>query len=208
MVGTSLTDRVSATFTATAGTLTSTVSGTVTKGQLENLNFASSYIPTSGASNTRNRDIATGSGNATLINSTEGVLYAEIAALADGITQNRISLSYDNVNLVRIAITNSQISFAVYNNGAYQANGNYIVSNITDFNKVAVKYKENDFALWVNGTEAVTDTSGLTSFAGPLDHLNFSNANGSNQFFKGKTKAVAVYKEALTDAELTALTTI
>jgi len=176
--------------------------------QLENLSYATSYIPTNGATSTRLQDIATNSGNSSLINSTEGVLYAEISALANDTADNRISLSYDYQNYVRIAINNSQIFFAVFNNGAYQVNKNYTVSNITDFNKIAAKYKENDFALWVNGTEVATDTSGLTSFSSPLDHLNFSNANGNNQFFKGKVKAVAVYKEALTDAELQSLTTI
>ena len=51
--------------------------------QLENQSYATSYIPTNGAASTRLQDIATNSGNSTLINSTEGVLYAEIAALAD-----------------------------------------------------------------------------------------------------------------------------
>ena len=176
--------------------------------QLEALSYATSYIPTSGATNTRLQDIANNSGNSSLINSTEGVLYAEMAALADDTTNNRISLSYNNQNYVRIVINNLQINFSVFNNGAYQVNMNYTVSNITDFNKIAIKYKENDFALWINGTEVLTDTSGLTSFASPLDHINFSNANGNNQFFYGKTKALAVYKEALTDAELQSLTTI
>ena len=48
--------------------------------QLEQQSYATSYIPTNGATNTRLQDIATNSGNSTLINSTEGVLYAEIAS--------------------------------------------------------------------------------------------------------------------------------
>ena len=48
---------------------------------LEQQSYATSYIPTNGATNTRLQDIANNSGNSTLINSTEGVLYAEIAAL-------------------------------------------------------------------------------------------------------------------------------
>jgi len=126
--------------------------------QAENLSYGTSHIPTNGATSTRLQDIATNSGNSSLINSTEGVLYTEIAALANDTVDNRISLSYDYQNYVRIAISNSQISFAVFNNGAYQTNKNYTASNITDFNKIAAKYKENDFALWVNGTEVATDT--------------------------------------------------
>ena len=50
---------------------------------VEQQSYATSYIPTNGAASTRLQDIANNSGNATLINSTEGVLYAEVAALAN-----------------------------------------------------------------------------------------------------------------------------
>jgi len=174
--------------------------------QLEEQSYATSYIPTDGASATRNQEVCK---DATpVINSEEGTLYAEISALDNDTTNNRITLSYDNQNYVRIAVTNSQISFAVFNNGTYQAQGNYIVSDITDFNKVAFKYKENDFALWINGVEVRTNTSGLTSFSSPLDHLNFSNANGNNQFFKGNTEGLKYYPKALADVQLEDLTTI
>lgn len=71
------------------------------------------------------------------------------------------------------------------------------------FLKIALKYKANDFALWVNGTERVTDSSG----AAPVDlsELAFDRGNGASDF-EGKTKCVAVFKEALTDVQLQCLT--
>ena len=43
--------------------------------------YATSYIPTSGSTVTRNQDIFTRDGIGSLINSTEGVLFVEMAAL-------------------------------------------------------------------------------------------------------------------------------
>ena len=175
--------------------------------QLEEQSYATSYIPTNGSIATRLADVANNSGNSTLINSTEGVLYAEIAALADdsneryfgasdGTTSNRISLWY-------YSATNG-LAVAVYSGGVAQFFTTTILSNDIDYNKVAIKYKENDFALWVNGTEVSTDTSGSAPIG--LNRLSFDRASGANNFY-GKTKALAVYKEALTDAQLQSLTT-
>lgn len=57
LVGTGATDRVTLTFTPTAGSLTLTVSGTCTEGGVEAGSFASSYIVTVGTAVTRNVDI-------------------------------------------------------------------------------------------------------------------------------------------------------
>ena len=51
--------------------------------QVEQQSYATSYIPTSGSTVTRNQDVCTNGGSLASINSTEGVLYAEIAALAN-----------------------------------------------------------------------------------------------------------------------------
>ncbi len=74
--------------------------------------------------------------------------------------------------------------------------------------KVACKYKENDYALWVDGVEVGTDTSASVWSSGTFDRINFSEPNGIGSPFFGKTKAVAIWKEALSDSELQSLTTI
>jgi hypothetical protein len=176
--------------------------------QLENQPFATSYIPTDGAANTRIQDIASNSGNASLINSTEGVLYAEIKANAIYNLQRWISLSDgSHNNAIKIGFLNSstdlKIACEVRSGGVSQA---FMVNNLgavsLAYLKVAVKYKENDFALWINGVEVDTDTSGSAPIG--LNNLTFTRGDSGQPFF-GKAKALAVYKEALTDEQLTAL---
>ena len=176
--------------------------------QFEELPYATSYIPTlTGSTETRATETANGAGSADLINSTEGVLYAEIAALDDDDLNNRrISLAKDGdnkVNLVLPTVSNT-IQGIVITGGVVQFNKSFVISN-TVFNKIAIKYKVNDFALWINGVEVATDTSGNTFSSGELNQLVFNNGNGNNPFY-GKCKAVAVFNEALSDAELNNLT--
>jgi hypothetical protein len=179
--------------------------------QSEELSYATSYIPTSGATSTRLQDIANNSGNSTLINSTEGVLYGEIASLSNETSSNYISLSdgtYDNRLSIFYTSGSNIIRAFLRVGGASQADMTFTVSDITEFHKVAFKYKENDFALWINGVEVATDTSGSTIPSGTLTKLSFSEINTTGGLFRGKSKALAVYKEALTDAQLQSLTTI
>jgi len=177
--------------------------------QVEQQSYATSYIPTNGATNTRLQDIANNSGNSSLINSTEGVLYAEIASLSNIVTSNYISLS-DGTYSNRISIlysTGTNIIRAFLRlGGAVQADMTFTVSDITEFHKVAFKFKENDFALWIDGAEVRTDTSGSTMPSGTLSKLSFSEINTAGGLFRGKTKALAVFP-ILTDVELQSLTT-
>jgi len=206
--GTGVSDRVSLTFTASSGTLTSTVSGSVKKAQIEQLSYATSYIPTSVSTVTRLGETLNNAGSSDLINSTEGVLYAEISALADDLTFRVLSLSDGtNNNTVKFGFrSDSNRIYAEIRSGASsQAFLSYDVSDITDFNKVALKYKVNDFSLFINGIERQTDVSGNVPIG--LNTLNFNRGDINNKFY-GNVKSVAVYKEVLTDAELTCLTTI
>ena len=175
--------------------------------QLEQQSFATSYIPTNGSTVTRLQDAAFGAGSSDLINSTEGVLYAEIAALSDGGVRkisisdgsltNYVSFEYSVItNLIRIRLVSGGVEYSFYQSTSY---------NYLQYHKIAISYKINDFKIYIDGLIAHTDTSSIMPIG--LDVLNFSSGNGAERFF-GKAKCVAVFKEALTDAELTCLTTI
>jgi len=70
-------------------------------------------------------------------------------------------------------------------------------------NKIAFKYKNNDFALWVNGVEVGTDLIGVIPTG--LNKLSFDDGNGSSDFY-GKVKQLQVYDTSLSDTQLAALT--
>ena len=175
-------------------------------GQVELGSFGTSIIPTTGTSVTRIAETATGSGNADTFNDSEGVLMVETSALISGGSTRVISLSSGSQSVNNIYFNfnpNGTLSCQVLTSGG---NNNLSTSSINqeNNNKILVKYKANDFALWVNGFEADIDTS-LSSTPIGLDRLNFDFGSGSFDFY-GKTKQLQYYNTALTDLELETLT--
>ena len=177
--------------------------------QLESGSYATSYIPTNGSTVTRVAETCNNAGNEQVFNSSEGVLYAEISALANDGTERRLSLqdngTYDAVRITFTPTANS-LTAVVYNNSVNQFIAVHILNDATTFNKIALKYKQNDFALWVNGIEVATDTNGSVFSEGSLDKLSYE-LNGIAKVY-AKTKDLRVYNTALTDQQLQQLTTI
>ena len=177
--------------------------------QLEQQSFATSIIPTEGSIKTRLQDKAFGAGSSDLINSTEGVLYAEISALANGGVGDRyISLgSGSSQNTIQLLFHNTanRVNFRLTKAGSLEVNISDFTFLQTDDLKIACKFKENDFALWINGVERVVDTSGETFSVNTLQEIQFDSGTGASNFF-GRCKTVAVFKEALNNDELECLT--
>jgi hypothetical protein len=176
--------------------------------QMEEQSFSTSYIPTEGSTKTRLQDICNNAGSSDLINSTEGTLYAEISALADDGTNRCISLYDGSVNnrlTLVLGTTSNSIRAIIKSNNSTSFDEQHIVASTLDYHKICVKYKENDFALWINSVEVATDITGATPIE--LDRITFDTGNGTLNFY-GNVKCVAVFKEALSDEELQKLTTI
>jgi len=175
--------------------------------QLEEGSYATSYIPTSGQSGgvTRSAETCNNAGNLNVFNDSEGVLYAEISALAndstyrlmsisDGTAINRIVLGYSNgSNLLLVQVRSS---------GNNEVDFIYSISDITLYNKIALLYKSNEVTIWVNGVKGTSDTSASMPIG--LSEFNFNYTNSLPLY--GNVKDVRVYNTALTDAELIALT--
>ena len=172
--------------------------------------YATSYIPTQGSAVTRSADACNNGGNEQVINSTEGVLYYEISAQDNSITTSILSISNgSNTNSLYSGFSSisNNIQAQLVVGGVAQTNMNYVVSDITEFNKVAILYQNNNHKMYVNGVEASVDTSGSVPSANTFDRLNFDLGQGSFDFY-GNVKDVRIYNTALTDAELQALTKI
>ena len=177
--------------------------------QAENQSYATSYIPTEGSTVTRNQDVCTNGGSLASINSTEGVLYAEIAAFDDDSLGRYITISDGvlNSNAIRLLYHNSNaVYFQKIVNGVRTTNLATTSITKTDFNKIAIRYNSTDVSAFVNGVNISNNADTNIISPNTLNVLEFENVTES--FFFGKTKCVAVWKEALTDEELTELTTI
>jgi len=172
--------------------------------QVEEGSYATSYIPTNGASATRLAETATGAGDASTFNDSEGVLMAEISALNESQAVTILSISDNSLsNRVLIALTSGEIR------GQFVSSGNDINRDssgiiIENFNKIACRYTSNTFKVFVNGYQ-VGSTATITSPLSGITELSFDRGDGVLDF-EGKTKQLQYYDSALTDSELEELT--
>jgi hypothetical protein len=172
--------------------------------QLEAGAHVTSYIPTSGAAVTRVADAASKTGISSLIGQTEGVLFVELKTIANnefkrislnnGSFTNSIFLDWDNGNNIYLKVINGGGTTLTIL-GAF----NYAITN-----KVAIAYKNNDYAFYINGTLQGTSTSvGVPS---GLSAFQFSLAG--NQLMEGTINQALLFPTRLTNAQLAELTTL
>ena len=180
-------------------------------GQAEALSYPTSYIPTNGSTVTRDADTCTGSGEAVDFNSEEGVLYAEIAALVDDDTSDRVISLSDNSITNRVEM---KLSSSGYIQGRFDSASSDITLTETgltasNFNKIALIWSSGKCALFINGVKEQEDLIFNTFASDVLFDVSFDSAylGGSSNFY-GKCKALRVYKEALSDTDLENLTSL
>lgn len=170
--------------------------------------YPTSYIKTQGATVTRSADVCNGAGTANDFNDSEGVLYANIAftkepvsgfvTISDGTDDERITI-------YRVgSLFPNKIQCQIREGNTARVSFGFDTNFIDLYNKIAIKYKANDFAFWVNGFEIDSNTSN-TLIPDNLNNLEFAEGDGGNPF-NGKTKEVMTFKEALSDIELETLT--
>jgi len=174
---------------------------------LEEGSYATSYIPTSGSTVTRNQETYTKTGISDKINSEEGVLFLEASALSNDGTSRCISIFQNGSNFIKFlySASSNRVDFVAFSGGNVSCNITKVITNTTENTKFALKWKVNDFALWIDGTEVGTDLSGDAPLG--MDKMYFTDEGGSGSKFFGKVKQLQVFKTALSDSELATLTT-
>ena len=174
---------------------------------LEIGSFISSYIPTTTTAVTRSAETASGAGNSTTFNDSEGVFMVETSFVNDTSFKGISISSGANGNAIRIysSLADNQLVFRVTVNSVDQVLKLYTLSDTSLYNKISLKYKENDFSVFINGFKLLTDDSGSTFSNGVLNQLNFNRSDGNDPFY-GKAKQVQYFDSALADTQLEQLT--
>ena len=176
--------------------------------QCESGTYATSIIPTLGTAVTRVADSASKSGISSLINSAEGVLYAQVKTasalgtgfgitLTDGTVNNRVYIGKGTANTQVFGAVTVGGSNIVSISGSSYSDDSYI--------KIAFSYKSGETKLFINGIQ-IGSTS-LLSFTLPtLSKFAFDGGLLAATFY-GECQSLMIFPTALTDTELATLTT-
>lgn len=190
------------TFTPSAGTLTLTVSGTVQFAQLEIGAFATSFIPTAGASVTRNADVVqmTGTNFSSWWNDTAGtfVVYADMTTLAG--------------NLRTLGLNNSPCAISYISNSSKLSVFDGTIVETTNEPLAGVMYKaatgynaSNKYAV-LNAGAQVSAARDASFPITPGSSLQIGSDRGIGSFLCGHVYKLMYYPQLLTAAEMQAFT--
>jgi hypothetical protein len=189
--------------------------------QAETGAVATSPIPTAASTETRTADSVTLAGASSLIGQTEGTLYVEhqpilstglasrqVIAVSDNTFDNNVRLVYQAFGSpfrYRLVSTVRQGASNLYEFTEGNAGG-LTTGNVE---KIAIAYKDADYATYRNGVAVVgtvTGTGALTSIAS--SEIDLGQAEDNSLQLNGWIRAVALYPTRLSNAQLAVLTTL
>lgn len=202
------------TFTvSSAGTVNITVTGSLTRFQLENGPMPTSFITTAGATATRALEVATAPASSFNVVDGRGTLIVEFEFIAlepTATAQVVCALRSDGSN--RVVIFKSTVGTllaSVISGGVDQGTGIGVLVSagslaVNTVYKVAIAYAANDLAACVNGGTVGTDTSATipTGFT----NIDFGGRNGGTFPAFARIRSVTYYPSRLPDAQLQSLT--
>jgi hypothetical protein len=175
--------------------------------QLEAGSYATSYIPTTSASVTRNADVISKTGISSLIGQTEGTLFWE--GIINGESNNNSGL----FGVQKIA-SSSKIDFGLLPDNiyaqCYDGTNSLFFNTIPfvkgEFLKLAFAYKAGDYAIYKNGTLVANGTNATA--IPTCDYIAIHNIWGIASTGSESCKSAIIFKTRLTNAELAELTTL
>jgi hypothetical protein len=190
------------------GSFTRTGSSYFWGAQLEAGSYATSYIPTTSASVTRNADVISKTGISSLIGQTEGTIFVDFYNYANNSTIQGTPLAISNSGFYGDAIYFEQYLgnwYAAIWNGTSQqfiANAGTLSEGVHRF---ALAYKANDIAFYVDGNQIATDNSATIPTCARIDLGAIGTSTTPEQM---GINAAALWKTRLTNTQLAQLTTI
>ena len=186
--------------------------------QVEQGSNATSYIPTTTTSVTRNADVISKSGISDLIGQTDGTIYCEFIS-NDDTNWNSSIFSVNNSN------ANERIQLR-YNSTPAQPSGGYLNLNIRTGNtivvnlnadtlipiegqryKVCVTYSQTAQKIFVNGVLVATRTGSYTQ-PNTMDYTQLGGIAGNNFISNTSINSALIIKNVISDAEAIQLTTL
>ena len=176
--------------------------------QLEAGSYATSYIPTTTASVTRNLDDSSVTSFSSGIGQTEGVLFTEVTF---GSTDNGnkwiafLWLSASSYIGIYTASNGRITAEIVVNSGVQFASTSSVFALPNEKHKIALAYKANDFAFYIDGAQIALDNSGTVPACNQVKFIYNTTAISLTQRYYG---SLILWKERLTNDQLAQLTTI
>jgi hypothetical protein len=175
--------------------------------QLEAGAYPTSYIPTTSASVTRNADVISKTGISSLIGQTEGTVFIDfkidgsrsssvILWLTDGSSSNSVIAQYTSGGVLQIVL-NSGGATQVNIVGSASAQGLY---------KLAIAYKLNDVAVYLNGVSVGVDTSAIMPLS--MSRIDIGQSSNLTAQLGGYINSTVLWKERLSNDTLATLTTL
>jgi hypothetical protein len=174
--------------------------------QSEEGSYPTSYIPTQGSAVTRNADVISKTGISDLIGQEDGCFQINFKyfqndtltsaiSISNGTSQNRMFLFKQNDNLTVTVVANNVVFSGLSTN---------LTGLIGSFNTVAIRYSLSLISLWINGLK-VSEISKNQPFV--FNRIGFDSGAGFSSF-SGNFKSLVLFKTALNDSEMIALTTL
>ena len=175
--------------------------------QCELGSYPTSYIPTTSASVTRNADVISKTGISSLIGQTEGVIFIDAYRTQKSVNyQALIGLGNGTSSTQMMEFfyrSSNELTIGVYNSGQQFVNNTLIANGR---HKIALAYKANDFALYIDGVLIATDNSGTVPTMNQLNIGGFNYTSGDE--YADGINAVALWQTRLTNTQLASLTTL